>query len=71
MHFNVRKCCMPIYDDKEDWEGENDEDENGNVCVRTGIGVQVIEALEDDLISDHKRGQMLKYTMPNINELNI
>ena len=26
MHFNVRKCCMPIYDDEEDWEGENDED---------------------------------------------
>ena len=22
---------MPIYDDKEDWEGENDEDENGNI----------------------------------------
>ena len=71
MHFSMRKCCMPIYDNEEDWEGENDEDENGNVRVRTAIGVQMIEALEDDLIPDHKQGQTLKYTKPNINELNI
>jgi hypothetical protein len=31
----------------------------------------MIEALEDDLIPDHKRVQTLKYTKPNINELNI
>ena len=71
MHFNMRKCCMPIYDDEEDWEGENDEDKIGNVRVRRAIGVQMIEAFEDDLIPDHKRGQTLKFTKPNINELNI
>ncbi len=71
MHFNVRKCCMPIYDDEEDWKVENDEDENGNAHVRKAIGVQMIEALEDDLIPDHKWGQTLKYNMPNINKLNI
>jgi hypothetical protein len=71
MHFNVRKCWVPIYDDEEDWEGENDEDENGNAHVRKAIGVQMIEVLEDDLIPDHKLGQTLKYNKPNINELNI
>ena len=44
MHFNVRKCCMPIYEDEEDWEGENDEDENGNVRVRKAIGVQMLRS---------------------------
>ena len=24
---------MPIYEDEEDWEGENDEDENGNAHI--------------------------------------
>ena len=71
MHFNVRKCCVPIYDNKEDWEGENDEDENGNARVRKAIGVQMIEILEDDLIPDHKHCQTLKYNKPNINKLNI
>ena len=71
MHFNVRKCCMPIYDDEEDWEGENNEYENGSAHVRKKIGVQMIEVLEDGLIPDHKRGQTLKDNKPNINELNI
>ena len=31
----------------------------------------MIEVLEGDLIPDHKRGQTLKFTKPNINELNI
>ena len=41
MHFNVRKLCMPIYDDEEDLEEQNDEDENGNVHVRKAIGMQM------------------------------
>jgi hypothetical protein len=64
MHFNVRKCCMQIYDNDEDWEGENSEDENRNAHVRKVIGMQMIEVLEDDLIPDHKRGQTLKYNKP-------
>jgi hypothetical protein len=39
MHFNVRKCCIPLYDDEGDWEGIPEEEENGNVWVRQGIGV--------------------------------
>ena len=53
MHFNVRKCCLPIYDEEQDWEEENYEDENGNAQVRKTIGVQMIEVLADDLIPDH------------------
>jgi hypothetical protein len=68
MHFNVRKLCMPIYDDEEDLEEQNDEDENGNVHVRKAIGMQMIEVLENDWIPDHKRGQTLKYNKPNINK---
>ena len=71
MPFNVRKYCVPTCDDEEDWEGENDEDENENACVRKAVGVQMIEVLEDDLIPDHKRGKTQKYNNPNINELNI
>jgi hypothetical protein len=71
MHFNVRKCCMPIYDNQDDWKGETDQDENGNVHLRKAIGMQMIGVLENDLIQDHKWGQTLKYSKPNINKLKI
>lgn len=58
MNFNVRKCCVPLYDEEEDWEGEHDEDENGNIQVRKAIEVQIIEALDQELIPVHKRGQI-------------
>jgi len=32
---------MPIYDCEEDWEGENDEDENGNTHFRKAIRLQM------------------------------
>jgi len=54
-----------------DWEGESDENENGNAHIRKAIVVQMIEVLEDYLIPDHKRGQILKYNKPNINKLII
>ena len=34
IHLNVRKCCVPLYDDEEDWEREHDEDEDGNIRIR-------------------------------------
>lgn len=27
MHFNMRKCCVSLYDDVMDWEGEHKEEE--------------------------------------------
>jgi hypothetical protein len=33
MHFDVRKHCVPLYNDKEDWEGEHIEDASEAIGV--------------------------------------
>ena len=40
MHFNIRKTCVPWYDDEEVGAVE---DENGNVNVRKAVGVHVMD----------------------------
>ena len=71
MHFNVRKCCIPLYDDEGDWEGIPEEEENGNVWIRQAIGMQMVECLDEGIVPHLIQGQTLKYNRPHIDGLNI
>ena len=46
----MRKCCIPLYDDKGDCEVMPGEKENGNVWVRQEIGVQMVECLDEGIV---------------------